>query len=72
MIGATGTVEVTPKQAETLLLAKSVGQLTFVLRSYADAQGPATAGDLHNRSNSDAGVVHVFRNGVSAPVLVTQ
>lgn len=72
VVGATGTVEVTPKQAEILLLAKSSGQLTFVLRSYADAQGPATPGDLRAHSNPDAGVVRVFRNGVSSPVMVTR
>jgi pilus assembly protein CpaB len=71
VVGATGTVEVTEKQAETLLLAKSAGQLTFVLRSYADAQGPATPGDL-KRPNANSNVVNVFRNGVSTPVMVTR
>jgi pilus assembly protein CpaB len=71
VVGATGTVEVTQKQAETLLLAKSAGQLTFVLRSYADAQGPATPGDL-KRTSADSNVVNVFRNGVSTPVMVTR
>ncbi|MHB8285604.1 MAG: Flp pilus assembly protein CpaB [Caulobacteraceae bacterium] len=73
VIGATGTVEVTEKQAETLLLAKSSGTLTFVLRSYADAQGPATPGDMRAHANTaDANIVHVFRNGVSTPVMVTR
>jgi pilus assembly protein CpaB len=72
VIGATGTVEVTEKQAETLLLAKASGTLTFVLRSYADAQGPATPGDMKTHGSADAGIVHVFRNGASTPVMVTR
>jgi pilus assembly protein CpaB len=71
VIGATGTVEVTEKQAETLLLAKSAGQLNFVLRSYADAQGPATPGDI-KRPGANANVVNVFRNGAATPVMVTR
>jgi pilus assembly protein CpaB len=71
VVGATGTVEVTEKQAETLLLAKSAGQLTFVLRSYADAQGPATPGDI-KRTSTNSNVVNVFRNGAATPVMVTR
>lgn len=71
VVGATGTVEVTSKQAETLLLAKSAGSLTFVLRSYADARGGATPGDIKARS-PDANIVNVFRNGASTPVMVTR
>jgi pilus assembly protein CpaB len=69
VVGATGTVEVTGKQAETLLLAKSAGSLTFVLRSYADARGPATPGDIHAAGGA-VNVVNVFRNGASTPVMV--
>ena len=68
-IGATATVEATPKQAEYLVLAKASGTLTLSLRSYADAAGGAVVGSM---GHSDAGAgmaVRVFRS--SAPTLVT-
>ena len=40
VIGATATVEVNNRDAETLALARAQGNLTIVLRSYADAAGP--------------------------------
>jgi pilus assembly protein CpaB len=68
-IGATATVEVTPEQAEQLVVAKGVGQLTLVLRSYADVAGPATSG-------SDAGgngnIVRIYSPGETSAIMVTQ
>src|SRR5579875_2374572 len=43
-LGATATLEVTPAEAELLALSKSQGELTLILRSYADMSGEATAG----------------------------
>ncbi|WP_297799147.1 Flp pilus assembly protein CpaB [uncultured Brevundimonas sp.] len=40
VVGATATVEVNDRDAETLALARAQGDLTIVLRSYADASGP--------------------------------
>lgn len=37
--GETATLELTPGQAETVILAQKTGQLSLVLRSLADAQG---------------------------------
>ena len=40
VIGTTATLEVNNRDAETLALARAQGDLTVVLRSYADAGGP--------------------------------
>jgi len=41
VVGATATLEVGPADAEALALAKSEGELSLVLRSYADTAGPS-------------------------------
>jgi pilus assembly protein CpaB len=41
VVGATATLEVGPRDAEALALAKSEGELSLVLRSYADTNGPS-------------------------------
>lgn len=41
VVGATATLEVRPGDAEALALAKSEGELSLVLRSYADTAGPS-------------------------------
>ncbi|MFN3354220.1 MAG: Flp pilus assembly protein CpaB [Brevundimonas sp.] len=41
VVGATATLELSPRDAEALALAKSEGELSLVLRSYADAAGPS-------------------------------
>jgi len=69
-VGATATVEVSPEQAEQLVIAKAVGQLTLVLRSYADAAGPATSGAAAGGNGN--GVVRIFSPGESSSVMVTQ
>jgi pilus assembly protein CpaB len=70
-VGATATVEVSPEQAQQLVVAKAVGQLTLVLRSYADAAGPATSGGPSGAGGA-ANVVRVFSPGGSTSVMVTQ
>lgn len=72
LVGATGTLEVTPSQAELLAMAKSQGQLTLVLRSYADADGPSTAGEIHGAEVARAPSVRVFRAGVATDVAVAR
>jgi pilus assembly protein CpaB len=71
-VGATATVEVSPEQAEQLVVAKGVGQLTLVLRSYADAAGPATSGGGAGGSNGNGDVVRIFSPAGSSSVMVTQ
>ena len=68
-VGATATVEVTPKQAEYLVLAKASGTLTLALRSYADAAGGAEIGSVNHDPNG--ATIRVFRNSAPTPV-VTQ
>ncbi len=68
VLGATGTLEVTPDQAEYLVLARAQGDLTLVLRSYADAGGAAQIA-ARPPLVSD-GVVHVFRSGQAVDVKV--
>lgn len=72
VVGATATVEVTPAQAELLVLAKAQGSLTLVLRSYADAAGSAQAGDIDSHTGQADLVVKVFRNGAPTPVTVSR
>jgi pilus assembly protein CpaB len=43
VVGKTATLEVTPRQAETLVLARQQGVLSLVLRSIADVKGTTTA-----------------------------
>ncbi len=71
-VGATATVEVSPEQAEQLVTAKGMGQLTLVLRSYADAAGPATSGSGAPGSNGNGAVVRVYSPGESSSVMVSQ
>ena len=74
-VGATATLELGPKEAEALALAKSLGDLTLTLRSYADIGGPsglspefstAMARGQTNSAGNSAGGVRVFR-GSTAP-----
>ena len=72
VIGATATLELSPVQSEVLVLAKAQGELTLVLRSYADITGPALT--VAQNADSDAGfkasVVRVFKNGQATEVTV--
>ena len=40
VVGETATLELDPRQVETIALAQRVGQLTLALRSMADANKP--------------------------------
>lgn len=66
VVGATATLEVGPYDAEMLALAKSEGELSLVLRSYADTAGPS--GAVVARAQSSA--VRVFRGGAPEVVVV--
>jgi pilus assembly protein CpaB len=76
VIGATATLEVTPAQAELLALSKAEGELTLILRSYADIAGSASAGAGPHMSADAAqaapDVVKVFRNGAPSVVAVAR
>ena len=69
VVGATATLEVRPADAEALALAKSEGELSLVLRSYADTGGPSgRVGPPPNQSTT--ATVRVFRGGDPQVVVV--
>lgn len=67
VIGATATLEVGPRDAEALALAKSEGELSLVLRSYADTGGPSGSVPAGPRQSS---AVRVYRGGAPEVVVV--
>lgn len=69
VVGATATLEVRPQDAEALALAKSEGELSLVLRSYADTGGPSGRVGP-SPSQSRTATVRVFRGGDPEVVVV--
>ena len=69
VVGATATLEVGPREAEALALAKAQGDLSLVLRSYADVGGPSGVATASRTSQRGASV-RIFRNGESTTVAV--
>lgn len=67
VVGATATLELGPRDAEALALAKSEGELSLVLRSYADTAGPSGRTAQPNRQSS---AIRVFRGGPPEVVVV--
>lgn len=68
VIGATATLEVGPRDAEALALAKSEGELSLILRSYADTGGPS--GRTSRPEVRQTGAVRVYRGGAPEVVVV--
>ena len=66
VVGATATLEVGPADAEALALSKSEGELSLVLRSYADTAGPS--GRVQAPRQSAA--IRVFRGGAPEVIVV--
>jgi len=69
VVGATVTLEVGPAESEALALAKSMGDLSLALRSYADVGGPSGLGEdilAAQRAGGRTGGVRVFR-GATPP-----
>ena len=70
VVGATATLEVSPGDAEVLTLARAEGDLSLMLRSYADAAGPSgRTGRLGAGADSHAVRVH---RGDQMEVVVVQ
>ena len=67
VIGATATLEVGPRDAEALALAKYEGELSLILRSDADTGGPAGRVAAGPRESS---AVRVYRGGAPEVVVV--
>ncbi|NWE52249.1 Flp pilus assembly protein CpaB [Brevundimonas sp. P7753] len=71
VVGATATLEISGRDAEVLALAKSEGELSLVLRSYADTAGPSgRTPAATRRSDAAANVVRVYREGEAEAVVV--
>jgi pilus assembly protein CpaB len=71
VVGATATLEVSGRDAEALALAKSEGDLSLVLRSYADTAGPSgQVPGAVRRGNAASSVVRVYREGQAEVVAV--
>ena len=66
VIGATATLELAPRDAEALALARSEGDLSLVLRSYADTSGPSGRVNVPNPATA----VRVYRGGAPDVVVV--
>jgi pilus assembly protein CpaB len=66
VVGKTATLEVTPRQAETLALSRQLGTLSLALRSLADANRntPVESEDSLNRRRN-RGEVNMVRYGVT-------
>jgi pilus assembly protein CpaB len=62
VVGKTATLELSQRQAETLVLARSMGQLSLALRSLVDSSGDAEVPD--DRGSRRAGI-NIVRYGVS-------
>jgi len=63
VVGKTATLELSPREAETLVLAQRLGSLSLALRSITDAQNDHPKAD--DKSDQRTGSVNVIRFGVS-------
>jgi pilus assembly protein CpaB len=62
VVGKTATLELTPGQAETLVLSQQLGSLSLALRSITDASRNDTPGDDENSGKRNS--VNIVRFGV--------
>jgi pilus assembly protein CpaB len=65
VVGKTATLELSPRQAETLALSRQLGTLTLALRSIADANAPVAEVPEDQRPNSRRGGINMVRFGVT-------
>lgn len=65
VVGKTATLELSPSQAETLVLSQQVGSLSLALRSVTDAS--KTNEPVNEENSGKKNSVNVIRFGVSAP-----
>ncbi|CAN5425286.1 Flp pilus assembly protein CpaB [soil metagenome] len=66
VVGATATLEVRPSDTQALALAKSEGELSLVLRSYADTAGPSG----RVQTPREASAIRIFRGGAPETVVI--
>lgn len=70
MVGATATLEVRPQDAVLVAQAKSEGELSLSLRSYADTAGPSGATRRPAAGQSRPQAVRIYRGGAPEVVAV--
>ena len=64
VVGKTATLELGPRQAETLALSRQLGTLTLALRSLADADKPVPE-DTEPQRGRNRGEINMVRYGVT-------
>ena len=67
VIGKTATLELSPREAETLVLAQRLGSLSLALRSITDAQRDDTKAD--DKADRRSGSVNMIRFGISTTAM---
>ncbi|MFN3816672.1 Flp pilus assembly protein CpaB [Brevundimonas sp.] len=70
VVGATATLEVSPGDAEVLSLGRAEGELSLVLRSYADASGPSGRTGRMASGGGESRVVRIHRGDQVETVVV--
>jgi len=70
VVGATATLELGPRDAEALAAARSEGELSLVLRSYADSMGPSGRVASQAGRTQQASTVRVYRGDAPEVVVV--
>ncbi len=70
VVGATATLEVRPQDAVLVAQAKSEGELSLSLRSYADTAGPSGATRRPTAAQSRPQAVRIYRGGAPEVVAV--
>ena len=70
VVGATATLEVRPQDSVLLAQAKSEGELSLSLRSYADTAGPSGATRRPVAAVSQPQAVRIYRGGAPEVVAV--
>ena len=66
VVGKTATLELSPRESETLVLAQRLGSLSLALRSITDTQNDSKADDKNDRRS---GGVNVIRFGISTTAM---
>jgi len=69
VIGKTATLELDPRQVETLALSRQLGTISLTLRSLVDSQSPNAEGGTDN-DDKDSRAINTVRYGVSVPSMV--
>ncbi|VXC09185.1 Flp pilus assembly protein CpaB [Brevundimonas sp. G8] len=70
VVGATATLEVRPQDSVLLAQAKSEGELSLSLRSYADTAGPSGATRRPSAAAAQPRAVRIYRGGAPEVVAV--